>query len=136
MIGSWKTGWLLNSLNYPTSFQQQGGNKRYFRLSDKPLTVPIYNACTSDACTLNILLALALALTSVINNGHKWCHSLECHLLMTLESSFIIVICLKYRPLMSVSTLSINWDSLLEFSCWNNSISDFCSIILRIRLAG
>ncbi len=52
----------------------------------------------SDACTINVLLvlalALALALASVINYAHKLSHSLKRHLLMTLESSFMIVTCL------------------------------------------
>ncbi len=51
-----------------------------------------------DACTINILLALALALASAINYTHKGCHSLEKPLLATLELSVTIVICLKYRP--------------------------------------
>ncbi len=38
----------------------------------------------SDACTINASLVFALALASVINYAHKWCHSLERHLLMTL----------------------------------------------------
>jgi hypothetical protein len=39
-------------------------------------------------------ISFALALASVVNYAHKWRHSLERHLLMTLESSFTIVICL------------------------------------------
>ncbi len=37
---------------------------------------------------------LALALASVINYDHKWYHNLKDHLLMTLEASFTIVMCL------------------------------------------
>jgi hypothetical protein len=48
----------------------------------------------SDACTVNVSLALALALASVVNYARKWRHSLEHNLLKTLESSFTIVICL------------------------------------------
>jgi len=46
----------------------------------------------SDACTINVLLALALALVSVINYADKWCYGLDHHLLMALESSFTIVL--------------------------------------------
>jgi len=42
----------------------------------------------------NVSLVFALALASVINYAHKWCHCLEHHLLTTLELSFTIVICL------------------------------------------
>jgi len=31
----------------------------------------------SDDCTINVLLALDLALASVINYAPKWCHNLE-----------------------------------------------------------
>ncbi len=51
----------------------------------------------SDTCTINVLLALALALASAINYTHKGCRSLEQPLLATLELSVTIVICLKYR---------------------------------------
>ncbi len=44
----------------------------------------------NDTCTINVLLSLALA--NFINNAHKWCHSLGHHLLMTLESSFTIIL--------------------------------------------
>ncbi len=44
-------------------------------------------------------ISLYLALASVVNYARKWRHSLERHLLMTLESSFTIVTCLQYRPL-------------------------------------
>jgi hypothetical protein len=47
---------------------------------------------------MNILLALALELASVISYDCKWSHNLEHHLLMTLEVSFTIVVCLQYRP--------------------------------------
>jgi hypothetical protein len=50
----------------------------------------------SDACSINVLLVLSLALTSVVNYAHKGCHSLERHLQTTLESSFMIIISLKY----------------------------------------
>jgi len=30
----------------------------------------------SEACTINVLLALALALASVVNDDHKWCYKL------------------------------------------------------------
>jgi hypothetical protein len=45
----------------------------------------------SDACTINVSLDFALALASVINYFHKLRHSLERHLLTTLELSFTIV---------------------------------------------
>jgi hypothetical protein len=57
----------------------------------------------SDACTMNILLALALELASVISYDCKWSHNLEHHLLMTLEVSFTIVVCLQYRPQTTVA---------------------------------
>jgi len=47
----------------------------------------------SDACTINVSLALVMALAIVINYTRKWCLSLEYHLLMTLELFFMIVIC-------------------------------------------
>jgi len=47
----------------------------------------------SDACT-TVSLVFALALASVINYARNLRHSLEHHLLMTLKSSFRIVICL------------------------------------------
>jgi hypothetical protein len=31
----------------------------------------------SEASTINVLLALALALASVVSYNHKWCHNLE-----------------------------------------------------------
>ncbi len=42
----------------------------------------------------NKLFFNVLALASVFNYDCKWCHNLECHLLMTLEVSFMIVKCL------------------------------------------
>jgi len=48
---------------------------------------------------LALVLALALALASVISYDHKWCCNLERHLLTALASSFTIVLCLWYRPL-------------------------------------
>ncbi len=59
----------------------------------------------SDACTINVSLALALALASVVNYGCKGRHNLERHLLTTLESSFTIVKCLLYRPVVSDASL-------------------------------
>jgi hypothetical protein len=44
----------------------------------------------SEACAINVLLALALAQASVISCNHN----LERHLLMTLQESFMIVMCL------------------------------------------
>ncbi len=41
---------------------------------------------------------LALALAGVINYDYKWRHNLERHLLMKLEASFTIIMCLYYRP--------------------------------------
>ncbi len=49
------------------------------------------NQETSSYYTIN---ALALALDSVIKYAQKWRHSLERHLLATLEMSFTTVICL------------------------------------------
>jgi hypothetical protein len=37
---------------------------------------------------------LALAFSSVVNYYHKWWHNLEHHLLMMLEASFTIIMCL------------------------------------------
>jgi len=48
----------------------------------------------NDACAMDVSLALALALASVINYVSKWCHNLERHWLLALESSFTIVTCL------------------------------------------
>jgi hypothetical protein len=48
----------------------------------------------SDACITYVSLVFALALASVVNYARKWCHSLERHLLTTLESSFMIIKCL------------------------------------------
>ncbi len=39
-----------------------------------------------EACTINLLLALALALPSVISYDHKWHHDLEHPLMTTLEA--------------------------------------------------
>jgi hypothetical protein len=50
----------------------------------------------SDACTINVSVAIAIALANIVNYGRKRCHSIEHHLLMTLESSFKIQICLYY----------------------------------------
>jgi len=47
---------------------------------------------------LALVVALALALASVISYDHKWCSNLEHHLLTTLALSFTIVLCLWYRP--------------------------------------
>jgi hypothetical protein len=41
----------------------------------------------SNACTMNVSLALALTLASVINYAHEWCHSLKPDLLTTLVPS-------------------------------------------------
>ncbi len=46
----------------------------------------------SDTCTINFLLALASTLASVIKSARKRCHSLEHHLLSTLELSYTIVV--------------------------------------------
>ncbi len=48
---------------------------------------------------LALVLALALALASVISYDHQWCCNVEHHLLMTLASSFTIVLCLWCMPL-------------------------------------
>jgi len=45
----------------------------------------------SEACTLNVLLVLALAFSSFINDILKWHHNLERYLLTTTEISFMIV---------------------------------------------
>ncbi len=49
----------------------------------------------SDASTLNVLLALDLALAGIVNYARKWHRSLEHHSLTTLDLSLTIVICLK-----------------------------------------
>ncbi len=48
----------------------------------------------SEAFTINVLLALALAFAHVISYDRKWCHNWEHHFLMTLEASFTIIMCL------------------------------------------
>jgi hypothetical protein len=45
----------------------------------------------SVACALNVLLALALALTCVISYYHKCCYKLWYHSLTTPETSFMTV---------------------------------------------
>jgi hypothetical protein len=48
----------------------------------------------SEGGTIKSVLALAVAMASVINCDHKWHLTLEHHLLTTLEESFTMVICL------------------------------------------
>jgi hypothetical protein len=47
---------------------------------------------------LTLVLVLALGLASVVSYDRKWRYNLEHHLLMTLALSFMIVLCLWYRP--------------------------------------
>ncbi len=47
-----------------------------------------------NACTLNGLLSLTLALACVISYEYKWRHKLQHHLLTILEVLSTIVMCL------------------------------------------
>ncbi len=57
-------------------------------------TSPCSIPCLYYKCVKAFVIPSALFLASVVNYHHKWCHNLEDHLLTTLESSFVVIICL------------------------------------------
>jgi hypothetical protein len=59
-------------------------------------------ANVSYTCTINVSLALTLSLAGIVSYNRMWCFNLECCLLTTLASSFMIILCLWYRPMVWV----------------------------------
>ncbi len=56
----------------------------------------------SYTCTINASLALTLSLASIVSYNRKSCFNLECRSLTTIASSFMIILCLWYRPMVWV----------------------------------